>query len=635
MSIFTESCTKKAEINVSSCKPILKWAGGKTQLLPELRKLIPMSYNKYIEPFLGGGALFFDHCPKSSVLSDLNCELINFYKVVRDNPYELISELKNYTNSKEFFYKLRAKDMSEMSAVEQAARTLYLNKTCFNGLYRVNRKGEFNTPYGKYNNPKICDENALYNASSALSNTQVIQASGYKNVLMEFAESGDFIFLDPPYLPVSEYSDFKRYTKEQFYEEDQVELAKEVDRLYEMGCYVVLTNSNHPLIQKLYSKYQIDIYSTKRNISCNGKKRIGQDVIVSAFPKPKPQILVPEININKQTGLFPPTRYMGAKSKLLPYIRDAISKFSCKTIYDVFSGSGVVSYMLKSEGYEVSSNDYMNMNYHISNALIENNKTRLTSKEINSLFLPSNYKLEFSVQDTFKGLYFSDEDNRLIDLIRANIKSLKSNVKKSIALSALIRACVKKRPRGIFTYIGARYNDGRKDLKLSLKDQFISAVASINNAVFDNGMKNKARCGDAMTIRSCPDLVYMDPPYYSPLSDNEYVRRYHFVEGIARDWQGVDIQWNTKTKKFKNYPTPFSTKIGAYSAFNKLFSKFKNSIIVVSYSSNSIPTLDEMVMLLGEYKRHVEIISIDYKYSFANQKNNRKNNVQEYLFIGY
>ena len=134
-----------------------------------------------------------------------------------------------------------------------------------------------------------------------------------------------------------------------------------------------------------------------------------------------------------------------------------------------------------------------------------------------------------------------------------------------------------------------------------------------------------------------PDLVYIDPPYYSPLSDNEYVRRYHFVEGLARDWKGVEIQQNTLTKKFKSYPTPFSTRKGAADAFDQLFKKFKDSILIVSYSSNSLPTQDEMVAIMAKYKQHVEVIPIDYTYSFGNQngaKTNR-NRDQEYLFVGF
>ena len=158
------------------------------------------------------------------------------------------------------------------------------------------------------------------------------------------------------------------------------------------------------------------------------------------------------------------------------------------------------------------------------------------------------------------------------------------------------------------------------------------------SAVFDNGQINRSKQGDAMDLRvEQADLVYIDPPYYSPLSDNEYVRRYHFVEGLARDWEGVEIQQHTQTKKFKSYPTPFATRKGASDAFDHLFKKFTDSILIVSYSSNSLPTQDEMVAIMAKHKQHVEVIPVDYKYSFGNQGDAKthRNSVQEYLFVGY
>ena len=174
--------------------------------------------------------------------------------------------------------------------------------------------------------------------------------------------------------------------------------------------------------------------------------------------------------------------------------------------------------------------------------------------------------------------------------IRANIKQLDNEYKRAVAMMALIRACTKKRPRGIFSYTGHRYDDGRRDLQLSMEEQFLEAVEAINNAVFDNGQANVSVQGDALALKvDHVDLVYIDPPYYSKNSDNEYVRRYHFVEGLARDWQGVEIQECTKTKKFKSYPTPFSTETGAEEAFDELFERYADSVIAVSYSSNCCP----------------------------------------------
>lgn len=630
------SVALQSSIIEQPARPVLKWAGGKSQMLDTLLPLVPEQYGKYIEPFFGGGALFFALEPESAVIADSNPEIINLYNVIVDDVEALIRELGTFLNKKDFFYEIRKKDWLTLSPVEAAARTIYLNRTCFNGLYRVNKKGQFNVPFGYYKNPNICDGDNLRLASLGLQGKEIILGD-YKNILQEYAEAGDFIYLDPPYLPVSEYSDFKRYTKEQFYEEDHRELAQEVRRLCGLGCHVVLTNSNHPLVHELYGDYRINVYQTKRNISRNAKKRSGEDVVVTVRPHRRLNLkLVPD-SLSNQALKYPPTRYMGSKSKILPHIRDVIRQFDYTSVLDLFSGSGVVSYMLKSEGKEVISNDYMALGATYSKALIENNTVTLPISAAEPLLTPASDSDHF-VQKTFEGLYFEDQDNALIDNIRANIKHLRSPYERAIATSALIRACFKKRPRGIFTYVGHRYDDGRKDLKISLKDHFLDAVTAVNNAVFDNGQRNRSRRGDAMTVRLHPDLVYMDPPYYSTQSDNEYVRRYHFVEGIACDWQGVEMQWHTKTKKFKSYPTPFSTKTGAHSAFDRLFRKFQDSILVVSYSSNSLPTLDEMVALMAKYKQHVEVIAIDYRYSVGNQAhkvNDNKNEAQEYLFVGY
>ena len=620
------------------CKPILKWAGGKTQILTHLIRKVPENYGKYIEPFFGGGALYFALSPEKAIIADSNPELINFYKIVAKDVDSLIDELDGYVNDKDFFYEMRAKDTNRLSKVEAAARTLYLNRTAFNGLYRVNKKGQFNVPFGAYKNPTIVNSQKLLLASRLLKEATIVSGD-YKDVIATYAEERDFIFLDPPYLPVSEYSDFKRYTKEQFYEEDQVELSLLVKKLNDKGCHILLTNSNHPLIHDLYSNYSIEVHQTKRNISSKGNKRKGEDVIVSAIPKQLKMTnfeVVPDA-LDKQILKFPSTRYMGSKNKLLPYIRDITKQFKYETALDLFSGSCVVSYLFKAEGKTVISSDYMALSSTISKALIENNRETLPISTAGNLLKESPYS-DLFVQQNFKDLYFTDDENVLIDNIRANIKRLRNPYRKAIALASLIRACTKKRPRGVFTYTGHRYDDGRKDLRISLENHFLNAVEIFNNAVFDNCKDNLSMRKDAMNSTTAVDLVYMDPPYYSLHSDNEYVRRYHFVEGIACDWKEVEMQWHTKTKKFKNYPTPFSNRTGARDAFDKLFMKYKNSIVIVSYSSNCLPSLDDMVSMLSKYKNTVEVLSLDYRYSFANQNEeilDNRNKVQEYLFVGY
>ena len=624
--------------NVQKYKPILKWAGGKTQLLEHLLPKIPKEYNKYIEPFFGGGALFFALKPNNSIIADSNPELINLYRVIAKDVNSLISELKKFKNEKDFFYDIRRKEFSELSEIEAAARTIFLNKTAFNGLYRVNKKGQFNVPFGYYKNPKILDEDQLLAASKLLKKTKILLGD-FKDVLCENAKKGDFIFLDPPYLPVSKFSDFKRYTKEQFHEKDQISLANLVNKLSKKGCHILLTNSNHPLIHELYKDFNIDIYKTKRNINSKSTNRKGEDIIVSNFKKKIIFANAKSISssLSEQMLKFPTTRYMGSKNKILPYIRDITREFDFSSAIDLFSGSGIVSYMLKSEGKSVISNDYMALGSTFSKALIENNSEILPLKLAKKL-LCKNEKNDKFVQSNFKDLYFANEENILIDNIRANIRGLRNPYKKALALSALCRACTKKRPRGIFTYTGNRYDDGRKDLKTSLEDHFINAVDIFNNAVFDNKKINLSSRKDAMDLTNGGNFVYMDPPYYSLCSDNEYIRRYHFTEGICCNWEGVEMQWHTKTKKFKNYPTPFSHKENAKDAFDKLFDKYKKSIILVSYSSNCLPTLDEMVEMLAKYKKDVKVLSIDYRYSFANQKENmstNKNMVKEYLFLGF
>ena len=618
-------------------RPLLKWAGGKTQLLNDIKPKIPTKYGRYIEPFVGGGALFFALRPSHSVIADSNPELINLYRAVADDVEAVLKHLRKYSNTEEVFYETRALDWMEMPSAEAAARTIFLNRTCYNGLYRVNQKGQFNVPYGRYKNPKLVDELALRAASELLSNTMIL-VGDYKDVLKSEARSGDFVFLDPPYLPVSAFADFKRYTKEQFYEEDHLELAEEIERLHELGCHVILTNSNHSIVHEKFGCHQIEVVQSRRYINCHGTKRTGEDVIVNIPPKPMLNLGLVPPPLPDQALKFPSTRFMGSKNKLLNQIWGIASQFEYEDVIDLFAGSGVVGYMFKAQGKSVLSNDYMSMSTVLAKAMIENSGVTL-GREAALRLVDEDYESDHFVELTFADLYFSNQENRLIDSIRGGISTIRSPHKRAIAMSALIRTCLKKRPRGIFTYVGHRYDDGRKDLTTSFRQQFINAVEVIDQSVFDNGRINKARNGDAMTMKPVREsLIYIDPPYFSPLSDNEYVRRYHFVEGLARSWEGVEIQEHTVTKKFKSYPTPFSSRKGAAEAFDALFKRFRNNILLVSYSSNSQPTMDEMTSIMARYKRHVDVVPVDYRYSFGNQGHkvgDNRNKVQEYLFVGY
>lgn len=252
-------------------KPILKWAGGKTRLLPALRKFVPRGFNRYFEPFLGGAAFFFDLLPDKAFLCDSNPELINCYEIVRDEPEELLDVLSHLHINKSEFYRLRELEPERLSQVFRAARLIYLNKTCFNGLYRVNKQGKFNTPYGRHSKVNLADPTNLMAASEALKRARLF-CSDFAAVL-KCAKTKDFIYFDPPYVPIGKFSDFKRYTKAQFYEADQERLAAIFSDLAERGCFVLLSNSLNPKSTKLYSKFYQRIVKMPRFVNCKGEGR--------------------------------------------------------------------------------------------------------------------------------------------------------------------------------------------------------------------------------------------------------------------------------------------------------------------------------------------------------------------------
>lgn len=262
-------------------RPVLKWAGGKTQLLPQLLASMPSTYKKYLEPFIGGGALFFSLESKRSVIGDNNAELINLYKCLVSSAGEISDELSEMPITSDDFYQVRAIDWRNVEPIVAAARTIYLNRLCFNGLYRVNKKGQFNVPFGNYKKPNFPNRDALLKAGQVLSNATIVE-SDYATLLRKYASKGDLVFLDPPYVPIGKFSDFNRYGAKKFYDTDHEELADEVRRLADLGCFVMLTNSNHPLVHELFGEFEIQILKTRRNINSTGSGRNGEDVLVIA-----------------------------------------------------------------------------------------------------------------------------------------------------------------------------------------------------------------------------------------------------------------------------------------------------------------------------------------------------------------
>lgn len=262
-------------------KPFVKWVGGKRQLLKQFRDLglyPPENFdpvtNTYFEPFVGGGAVFFDLLPETAHLSDLNNELVVTYNVIKNDVENLIKSLKKHKLDKEYFLKIRAKNPEKLSDLNTASRFIYLNRTCFNGMYRVNSKGGFNVPFGKYTNPLICDEGNLRKASKALKNVE-IKKQDYKEVLKK-AKKGDFIYFDPPYYPISKTASFTSYTSESFLDKEQIELRDTFVELHKRGCFVMLSNSDTPFINKIYSEpkgLRITKVQAGRAINSDASKR--------------------------------------------------------------------------------------------------------------------------------------------------------------------------------------------------------------------------------------------------------------------------------------------------------------------------------------------------------------------------
>jgi DNA adenine methylase len=256
-------------------KPFVKWAGGKRQLINQLEEHLPEDFNNYYEPFLGGGALFFRLSAlgkiKHAYLNDVSFSLIQSYKTIKEKPIELITELKSgkYKNEKETFLGIRAEQPT--TSVQAAARFIYLNKTAFNGLYRVNSEGKFNVPFGKYFNPKILDADNILAVSDALQKDE-LSCIDFEEAVASASKS-DLIYFDPPYHPVSKTANFTNYTKDNFTEKDQVRLSEIAKDLTKRGCFVMLSNSYSPLVIELYKEFTIDVVNASRMINCKAEGR--------------------------------------------------------------------------------------------------------------------------------------------------------------------------------------------------------------------------------------------------------------------------------------------------------------------------------------------------------------------------
>lgn len=259
--------------------PFLKWVGGKRQLMPSIVAHLPENINdyKYVEPFIGGGAVLFNLQPKNAIINDFNEELINVYQVIKNNLDELITDLKKHKNEAEYFYSIRSLDRNgefkKLTAVERASRVIFLNKTCFNGLYRVNNAGEFNSPFGRYKNPNIVNDPTLKAVNKFLNSNNIEIKSGDYSDILKQADKKCFVYLDPPYHPISESSNFTGYIQGGWDIFDQARLRDACNELNERGIKFLLSNSSSPQIKDLYENYNITTVKANRAINSNGADR--------------------------------------------------------------------------------------------------------------------------------------------------------------------------------------------------------------------------------------------------------------------------------------------------------------------------------------------------------------------------
>lgn len=271
--------------------PVIKWVGGKTKLLPELLARMPQHYHRYYEPFAGGAALFFRLAPQRAVIADSNRDLIGLYSTLAKDPAGVVARLEHHraVHDEDHYYAMRAKwndDHALWPAADRAAAFIYLNKTCFNGLWRVNRAGAFNVPIGRYADPPICVPSALHAASTVLARAE-LRCSDYKMATRD-ANAGDFVYFDPPYDPVTSTANFTSYSANGFGEADQRELAATARQLIARGCRVMLSNSDTPLIRSLYKGLRIDRVRCARAINSNASKRgeVDELIITGGYAAP-------------------------------------------------------------------------------------------------------------------------------------------------------------------------------------------------------------------------------------------------------------------------------------------------------------------------------------------------------------
>jgi DNA adenine methylase/adenine-specific DNA-methyltransferase len=334
---------------------------------------------------------------------------------------------------------------------------------------------------------------------------------------------------------------------------------------------------------------------------------------------------------------YPRLRFMGSKYRLLPWIHGVLSGLEFETALDAFSGSGTVAYLMKAMGKRVTANDLLHFTTTIARATVENDDVTAGAGFAEKLLQKPAAKWPRFIEETYDGIFFTRADLQFLDLVSANIGRLRNPHKQALAMAALLRSCAKRQPRGVFTIAGdlRHYDDGRRDLSLSLREHFLEQLAAYSRCVFTNGQRHEVVQGDVFALAGRKfDLVYLDPPYVPRADDNCYVKRYHFLEGLSCYWKDMPVLAHTKVRKISKVFTPFSYRRTAVEAFDRLFAQFRASTIVLSYSSNGFPDLDVLVRLLRQQQKHVEVHGKPHPDHFGTHSRVRRASVSEYLIVG-
>ncbi|WP_245627298.1 DNA adenine methylase [Kribbia dieselivorans] len=335
-----------------------------------------------------------------------------------------------------------------------------------------------------------------------------------------------------------------------------------------------------------------------------------------------------------QVERYPRMRYMGSKYRLLPTLADVFQQVGGRTALDPFSGSGVVSYLLKAQGYAVTSGDYLNFPVTLTKAACVNQDLRLSDEDVEGIVKGGNRDGRDFIQKTYEQLFFTAADLRFLDAAWSQIDTLTGS-KRQLALASLVLAAARKQPRGVFTVTGLRYDDGRASLHMPLAQQFVNCVDAWNVAVFE-GERCRAVQGDVSSAESGADLVYLDPPYAPPRDDNDYVKRYWFLEGLANYWDNgtAAVMTDTKTRKLPKRPTAFGSKTTIAAALTDTFEKFRSSTIVLSYGSNAVPSLDRLTGMLRDVKGSTpEVIELQHRYHFGTHATAARREAVEYVVV--